>query len=121
MRSEADINKYIGRQLRHTRENAGLSQMDIGRTSGVSSQQVQKYEWAINRIAASKLYLLAEALGVPIAAFFPKREQNTSELVMPASVRFLKLLQQIPPNQYDRVYAAMQAIVEIAGATDDHG
>jgi transcriptional regulator with XRE-family HTH domain len=37
---------------------------------GVTFQQVQKYEKGTNRIAASRLYKLAEILGVPITFFF---------------------------------------------------
>lgn len=36
----------------------------------VTAQQIQKYELGQDRISASRLYLLAEALRVPITTFF---------------------------------------------------
>jgi transcriptional regulator with XRE-family HTH domain len=37
---------------------------------GISFQQFQKYEWAINRISAGALYQLALTLDVPVQYFF---------------------------------------------------
>lgn len=49
---------------------AGLSQSDLAATIGLTFQQLQKYERGVNRISASKLYLLARHLGVPVSALF---------------------------------------------------
>jgi transcriptional regulator with XRE-family HTH domain len=49
---------------------AGLSQSDLAATIGLTFQQLQKYERGVNRISASKLYLLARNLNVPVAALF---------------------------------------------------
>ena len=37
---------------------------------GVRAQQIQKYENGKDRIASSRLFLLAAALGVPVSFFF---------------------------------------------------
>ena len=50
----------------------GLSQTALAERVGVSFQQVQKYESGRNRISASRLHGLAQALGAPIQAFFPQ-------------------------------------------------
>ena len=49
---------------------AGLSQSDLAATIGLTFQQLQKYERGVNRISASKLYLLARYLNVPVSALF---------------------------------------------------
>lgn len=48
----------------------GMSQDDLAQLLGVTFQQVQKYEKGLNRIGASRLFHLGEALGVPIQFFF---------------------------------------------------
>lgn len=62
--------KFIGQRMRQLREGARLSQSDVGAFLDVSYQQVQKYERGINRISVEKLQRLAEALRVPMTAFF---------------------------------------------------
>src|SRR5262249_7756938 len=62
--------KFIGRRMRQLRERAGLSQSEVGTLLEVSYQQVQKYERGSNRISVDKLQRLAEALRVPMTAFF---------------------------------------------------
>jgi len=62
--------KFIGRRIRQLRERAGLSQSEVGALLEVSYQQVQKYERGVNSISVDKLQRLAEALRVPMTAFF---------------------------------------------------
>lgn len=47
-----------------------MSQETLGGAIGVSFQQIQKYEGGTNRISASRLFRMAEVLGVPIGYFF---------------------------------------------------
>ena len=62
--------KFLGRRMRQLRERAGLSQSEVGALLEVSYQQVQKYERGVNSISVDKLQRLAEALRVPMTAFF---------------------------------------------------
>jgi transcriptional regulator with XRE-family HTH domain len=64
------IDIRIGQNLRRFRQNAGMSQTEIGRRIGVSFQQIQKYERGTNRVSASTLWECGEALGMPVQAFF---------------------------------------------------
>ena len=48
----------------------GLTQKELGRAIGVAFQQVQKYESGSNRISASRLFAVAQALNVPVGYFF---------------------------------------------------
>ena len=80
-----EIDKYVGQRLRQKRVAAGLSQQALGDVVGVSIQQIQKYEKATNRVAAGKLYKLAELLREPVTYFFEgldihaKRASNFAE------------------------------------------
>lgn len=64
------IDAMIGQNLRRYRLEAGLTQEELGAKIGVSYQQVQKYETAANRVSASRLWMVAEALNVPLIEFF---------------------------------------------------
>ena len=48
----------------------GLSQEDLGDVAGIAEQQIQKYESGKDRISASRLFLLAGALGLTTEWFF---------------------------------------------------
>ena len=65
-----DIDIAIGKRLRRRRIQLGLSQHDVASVAGVRFQQIQKYECGSNRIAASRLWLMAQALDIPVAFFF---------------------------------------------------
>jgi transcriptional regulator with XRE-family HTH domain len=69
-RSATDVDLHVGLRLRERRILLGIGQQALARTLGVSFQQVQKYEKGGNRVSASRLYQLAQALGVPITWFF---------------------------------------------------
>jgi transcriptional regulator with XRE-family HTH domain len=67
---ENEIDAEIGKRVRTFRRLRGLTQSDLGDASGVKFQQIQKYETGQNRIACSKIWLIAEVLGVSVADFF---------------------------------------------------
>ena len=48
----------------------GMNQTKLAKAVGVTYQQLQKYEWAVNRVGASRLFNLSRVLGVPISYFF---------------------------------------------------
>ena len=64
------VDGEIGQRIRLRRAMLGLSQKRLGDAIGLTPQQVQKYEKGTNRIAASTLFIVAEALNVPISFFF---------------------------------------------------
>ena len=67
-RGEIDV--QIGKRIRERRQALGLSQRQFGQALRISYQQVQKYEAAQNKIAASLLNEVAYQLQVPIQWFF---------------------------------------------------
>lgn len=64
------IDEYIAKKLRQFRIEAGMTQDQLGELTGISFQQVQKYEKAKNRISASRLFEFAQFLNKPVSAFF---------------------------------------------------
>ncbi len=64
------IDVHIAARLRQFRLVAGMSQDKLGELTGVTFQQIQKYEKAKNRISASRLFEFAQLLEKPVSAFF---------------------------------------------------
>ena len=64
------IDIHVGARLRLRRTLLGLSQEKLGEAVGITFQQLQKYERGSNRISASRLFNLAEVLGVSVSFFF---------------------------------------------------
>jgi transcriptional regulator with XRE-family HTH domain len=70
MKKPLVVDALVGRNIRICRRQKGLSQTELGREIGVTFQQVQKYERGVNRVGASRLALIAEALDVTVVALF---------------------------------------------------
>ncbi|MDE2227527.1 MAG: helix-turn-helix transcriptional regulator [Alphaproteobacteria bacterium] len=68
------IDVHVGARVRLRRTLLGMSQEKLGQAIGLTFQQVQKYERGTNRIGASRLYVLARVLDVPVAFFFEDLE-----------------------------------------------
>ncbi len=64
------IDKHVGARVRMRRMLIGMSQEKLGEALGLTFQQVQKYEKGANRISASRLQQISEALNTPLAYFF---------------------------------------------------
>ncbi len=48
-----------------------MSQSALAAQIGVKYQQIQRYENGVNRISASRLLRISQAMGVPLSAFLP--------------------------------------------------
>jgi transcriptional regulator with XRE-family HTH domain len=56
----------LGERIRRRRRELGLSQSALGGKLGITFQQVQKYENGANRVSASMLVKLSDALAMPV-------------------------------------------------------
>lgn len=81
--STNEVDAQVGQRLRELRMLAGLSQSDLAATIGLTFQQLQKYERGVNRISASKLYLLARHLNIPVSTFFADLEGQQGDSQVP--------------------------------------
>ena len=70
-RSHDEKSTQIGRLISMRRTSLKLTQADLGRAVGVTSQQIQKYESGENAVNASRLGIIANALKVPVCYFYP--------------------------------------------------
>ncbi len=64
------IDIHVGARVRLRRHLLGMNQTKLAGAIGVSYQQLQKYERAVNLISASRLFNLSRVLDVPMSYFF---------------------------------------------------
>jgi transcriptional regulator with XRE-family HTH domain len=69
-RRRTDVDRHVAARIRERRVMLGLSQQGLADLIGVTYQQAHKYERAINRISAGRLFAVAGALGVEVGYFF---------------------------------------------------
>jgi transcriptional regulator with XRE-family HTH domain len=70
------VDVHVGKRVRHRRWMVGMTQQRLGDIVGIKFQQIQKYETGMNRISASRLWDIAQALGVSISFFFEGFEEE---------------------------------------------
>ena len=64
------VDRHVGARIRARRLVLGTTQQTVAARLGVTFQQVQKYELGINRVSASRLWLMAQVLSVPVEYFY---------------------------------------------------
>lgn len=64
------VDAHVGKRIRHRRWMIGMTQQTLADKVGIKFQQIQKYETGMNRVSASRLWDIADALGVSIGFFF---------------------------------------------------
>ncbi|HUS55513.1 MAG TPA: helix-turn-helix transcriptional regulator [Thermohalobaculum sp.] len=64
------VDLHVGQRVRQRRWMLDLTQTQLGDLVGIKFQQIQKYETGANRISASRMWDIANSLGVPISFFF---------------------------------------------------
>jgi transcriptional regulator with XRE-family HTH domain len=67
---DIDIDAHIGARLRRRRLLLRLTQRELAIAIGVRFQQIQKYEFGMNKISAARLWAIARSLDVPVSYFF---------------------------------------------------
>jgi transcriptional regulator with XRE-family HTH domain len=88
------IDRIVGHRLRLARTSRKLSQTQLAEASGITFQQVQKYEKGTNRVSASRLFEFATLLGLEISYFFEGgAETNGGDKTKVASETFFDVSQ----------------------------
>lgn len=91
------VDIHVGKRLRHRRWMVGMTQGELAAVLGVRFQQVQKYESGTNRVSASRLWDIAQALEVPVSYFFQgleaeNRESSDDMLEAETLIRFYRTM-----------------------------
>ncbi len=70
------VDEHVGKRIRHRRWMVGMTQQQLADRVGIKFQQIQKYETGMNRVSASRLWDIAEALFVPVSFFLGGLEEG---------------------------------------------
>lgn len=73
------IDLHVGKRMHLRRTMLGMSQERLAYELGVTFQQVQKYEKGLNRIGASRLWDIAQVLGVGVEFFYEDLDENSCD------------------------------------------
>lgn len=77
-----EIDHFIEGRIYLSRIARGLTRQKLAKVIGVSHQQLQKYEKGINRIAVSRIVLIAKVLDKPIDYFYQGIEIENPALLL---------------------------------------
>ncbi len=78
------VDVHVGGRVKARRTLIGMSQGELGKHVGLTFQQIQKYEKGVDRIAASRLWVISLVLGRPISWFFEgigERKRKVEDLL----------------------------------------
>ena len=71
------VDVHVGKRIRHRRWLIGVTQQQLAEQVGIKFQQIQKYETGANRVSASRLWDISDALGVDVSFFFEGLHENS--------------------------------------------
>ncbi|WP_439105219.1 helix-turn-helix domain-containing protein [Celeribacter marinus] len=121
------VDVHVGKRVRHRRWMVGMTQQQLAEKVGIKFQQIQKYETGMNRVSASRLWDIAEALGVPVAFFFEGADESPAEKTttkvdnVPADIladkEALELVRSyyaIPETQRRRLFELARVLSDVA-------
>lgn len=120
------VDVHVGKRVRHRRWMVGMTQQQLAGKVGIKFQQIQKYETGMNRISASRLWDIAEALNVPVSFFFEGIDEEVDVLEMgkdgvpgdiladKEALELIRSYYQIPEAQRRRLFDLARAISEDA-------
>ncbi|MBU2359592.1 helix-turn-helix domain-containing protein [Loktanella sp. M215] len=123
MKHEVDV--HVGKRIRQRRWMNGTTQQQLAEAVGIKFQQIQKYETGMNRVSASRLWDIANVLGVPVAFFFEGLESDVVTapkagdlpgdiLADKEALDLLRSYYAIPENQRRRLFDLARVLSEAA-------
>lgn len=127
MKHPVDI--HVGKRIRHRRWLVGITQQQLAEKVGIKFQQIQKYETGMNRVSASRLWDIADVLGVEISFFFNEMVSETDDQDLGSAVKTdmpvdimadkeaLELVRSyyaMPQNQRRRLFELARVMSDVA-------
>lgn len=118
------VDVHVGKRVRHRRWLIGMTQQQLAEHVGIKFQQIQKYETGANRISASRLWDIADALGVQVSFFFEGlQEEDVAEdkptvpsdlLGDKEALDLVRSYYAIPENQRRRLFELARVLSDVA-------
>jgi len=118
------VDVHVGKRIRHRRWMVGMTQQQLAQRVGIKFQQIQKYETGMNRVSASRLWDIVDALDVPVSFFFEGLD-STSQQPAPAglpedilsdkeALELVRSYYAIPENQRRRLFELARVLSDVA-------
>jgi Predicted transcriptional regulators len=120
------VDVHVGKRIRHRRWLVGMTQQQLAEQVGIKFQQIQKYETGANRVSASRLWDIADALDVQISFFFEGLSDETpsdedvaekipSDLMGDKeALDLVRSYYAIPENQRRRLFELARVLSDVA-------
>ncbi|MDE4131914.1 helix-turn-helix transcriptional regulator [Phaeobacter sp. QD34_3] len=119
------VDVHVGKRIRHRRWLIGMTQQQLAEKVGIKFQQIQKYETGANRVSASRLWDISDAMEVPVSFFFDGLEEEGKAAAEKSSVpedlmgdkEALDLVRSyyaIPENQRRRLFELARVLSDAA-------
>ncbi|MGY3439289.1 MULTISPECIES: helix-turn-helix domain-containing protein [unclassified Marinovum] len=121
------VDVHVGKRIRHRRWLVGMTQQQLAEHVGIKFQQIQKYETGANRVSASRLWDIADALEVPVSFFFEGIEEGEAPAAqspdkgVPAdllgdkeALDLVRSYYAIPENQRRRLFELARVLSDVA-------
>ena len=118
------VDVHVGKRVRHRRWLVGMTQQQLAEQVGIKFQQIQKYETGANRVSASRLWDISEALDVPVSFFFEGLDaaaEKAGGASVPADLMgdkealdLVRSYYAIPENQRRRLFDLARVLSEVA-------
>ena len=116
-RRPQDVDVHVATRLRERRMLLGLTQQQLGELIGTTYQQTHEYEKGVNRIATSRLYQIAEVLGVEFGYFFDGMDGERAGNPTPRQRLLLELVRcftAIPDERHRAALCDLARVLAIA-------
>jgi len=111
-----DVDRHVGARVRERRIMLGLTQQQLADLIGVTYQQAHKYERAINRVSAGRLFEIAHVLSVPVSYFFDGLQQDGERGVSPRERMCLELARNFAQIPNERHQEALSQLARVLAA-----
>jgi transcriptional regulator with XRE-family HTH domain len=116
------VDVHVGKRVRHRRWMVGMTQQQLAEQVGIKFQQIQKYETGMNRVSASRLWDISNALGVTVSFFFDGLEKDASSkgdspvdmMTDKEALELLRSYYSIPENQRRRLFDLARVLSDAA-------
>ncbi len=120
------VDVHVGKRIRQRRWLIGMTQQKLAELVGIKFQQIQKYETGANRVSASRLWDIADALDVKVAFFFEGLRAEDSDVREDAdtvpedlmgakeAMDLVRSYYAIPENQRRRLFELARVLSDVA-------
>lgn len=120
------VDVHVGQKIRQRRWLTGMTQQRLAELVGIKFQQIQKYETGANRVSASRLWDISEALDVDVSFFFEglqtsealakEKVKNVPDDVMgdKEAMDLIRSYYSIPEDQRRRLFELARVLSDVA-------